>query len=68
MNYWEVLVSNNNIRVIVKQETRYVDCSTGACYDLFLWFQVVPAPSRFGPGRSGPKLKVVSAPFEIKYF
>ena len=22
MNYWEVLVSNNNIRVIVKQETK----------------------------------------------
>ena len=37
------------------------------------WFQVVPAPSRFGPGhsgpsRSGPKLKVDSVPFEIKYF
>ena len=30
--------------------------------------QVVPTPSRFGPGRSGPKLKVDSAPFEIKYF
>ena len=37
------------------------------------WFQVVLAPSRFGPGGSGPsrsdpKLKVDSAPFEIKYF
>jgi hypothetical protein len=31
-------------------------------------FHVVPAPSRFGPGRSGPKLKVDSAPLEIKYF
>jgi hypothetical protein len=29
---------------------------------------LVPVPSQVGPSRSGPKLNVDSAPFEIKYF
>ena len=46
---------------------RFVRC-TVTFGNLIFWFQVVPARSRFDPSRFGPKLKVDSAPFEIKYF